>query len=694
MRLVRFPANALWLLGIWALFPQRSLTQDQGLVAWWKFDEGKGRQALDNVGHVQDKVLNNYEWVGGVSSSALKFDGFTTVVTREAQRVPRIEGNFSIEAWVAIQAYPWNWVAIVDQEKDQQAGYFFGIDSEGRLGLQLAVWGSWEECTSEVRVPLREWSHVAGTYDPASGIRLYVNGKSAGKLPVLGKITPAEDTGLQIGRSFKMLPPTALVREFVKFPASYSLDGILDELKIYNRTLSPEEVASAYTANKSAAPLALAARAWPPIPEGPKRFRAAYCQLKLYPEWDALWRTGPYSDVVVRFEDEPYKYVFWRGTNFEENLVTENGIWVGDQSFESGTRYGCAEHMSDKKNLHNYITVIENTDARVVLHWRYGLVDVVGNFSNVDPLTGWGDWADEYFYIYPDGVAVRHGTIHGTDEGYSFTEPTLLLEPGKKAEDYISLDAATIANMKGESRTYSWDPTCPPYPFPDQPAGANIAELNLKSIYKPFFIYQPGTMLGPYGNPHEARLEYSRFPTWNHWPVSQAPSDGRYALFPDRFASAAIMSPDPNKAWVEGPGSTKSTYFLFGLTKQPAGELATLARSWLQAPKLKIFGKSFTSEGYVTAQRAYVLEHGQEAKRSVLDFEIEASDDSPVVNPAFVIKGWGDVGATLKINGKAIARGKDFRWGHVYRLEGSDLVVWLRQESSRPVRVSLTPSRD
>ena len=35
----------------------------------------------------------------------------------------------------------------------------------------------------------------------------------------------------------------------------------------------------------------------------------------------------------------------------------------------------------------------------------------------IDDATGWSDWVDEYYYIYPDGIAIRHFIIHGeTDE--------------------------------------------------------------------------------------------------------------------------------------------------------------------------------------------------------------------------------------------------------------------------------------
>ena len=68
---------------------------------------------------------------------------------------------------------------------------------------------------------------------------------------------------------------------------------------------------------------------------------------------------------------------------------------------------------------------------------------------------------------------------------------------------------------------------------------------------------------------------------------------------------------------------------------------------------------------------------------------LDASDDSPVVNPAFVIKNWGREDAALRVNGKTIKRGKDFRFGHRHRLEGSDLIVWVKKSSIKPVRIKI-----
>ena len=74
-----------------------------------------------------------------------------------------------------------------------------------------------------------------------------------------------------------------------------------------------------------------------------------------------------------------------------------------------------------------------------------------------------------------------------------------------------------------------------------------------------------------------------------------------------------------------------------------------------------------------------------------LKFRLDGSADSPVLNPAFVIENWGPEGASLRLNGRAVPRGKDFRIGHIRRVNRYDLVVWVKIESNAPAAVELTP---
>jgi hypothetical protein len=97
---------------------------------------------------------------------------------------------------------------------------------------------------------------------------------------------------------------------------------------------------------------------------------------------------------------------------------------------------------------------------------------------------------------------------------------------------------------------------------------------------------------------------------------------------------------------------------------------------------------------YDPSQRAYLLDCGKEAES--IELKITASENSPVINPAFLINNWGTDDAILEVNGSKIDRGTDFRFGFYETLETDDhvewkdvLVVWVQMESFEPVKIKL-----
>jgi hypothetical protein len=666
----------------WAVCSVSASAADDGLVAWWKFNKDRKNVTFDSISRTRDAIKGNFKYVKGVSGTALKFDGFSSSVVRKASKTPHLGDEFTIEAWVALGAYPWNWSPIVSQEKDQKRGYYFGIDSQGHVGLRLSVEEKWLECKSEdtsglkVGLELKRWYHVAGVYDSASGIKIYIDGKVAGKLPIKGEVEFAPKTDLLIGRNHKKMAPTHPVRTWATYPSWYSFDGIMDEIKIYNRALNAKQITQVYTARQPENKPEFSPRSFPTVPET-GRFGAFYTKLKYYEEWDALWRTGEYSDIVVQFDDLPIKVMFWRGSRYSPCWVTENGKWMADQSRETGENWdapisrwevptGCCEHMSDAQCRFSHVRLIESSDARVVVHWRYALIDVLYRQSGVDPTTGWGYWGDEYYTIYPDGVGTRN-VLPG--EG-GWQETIFFNAPGTRPEDNCEPEAITLVNLKGQSRSYSWEHGYPKFDLP-KPI---IQMTNLKAKYRPFMIFRPGSGMEVFNV--EVRPEYSHFPWWNHWPVAQVISDGRHAQAPDRMAHSSL-------AW----GGPRDNVAVYGMTNKTAVSLLSLARSWIYPAELKVIAKEFDSEGYNFRERAYIIN----CKKTGGSFECEliASAESPLVNPAFVIKNWGDSDAGLKIDGRKVKRGKNFRFGHRHSFEGSDLIVWLKTESTKPVNISL-----
>lgn len=118
---------------------------------------------------------------------------------------------------------------------------------------------------------------------------------------------------------------------------------------------------------------------------------------------------------------------------------------------------------------------------------------------------------------------------------------------------------------------------------------------------------------------------------------------------------------------------------IYGFTRDKAAALRPLAKSWNQAPKV-IRAQGGRSHGYDKDQRAYVFS----AEADIISSGLEASHDSPVYNPCFVIKNWdGLAPAQLKINGQRVKPGRGFRQGIVRDTEGSPtLVIWIRREAT------------
>ncbi len=602
---------------------------DDAPVAWWNFDEvevervevkvvrGETFIPREVLSYVRESVSNRrqelygkyYEVVPGVSGKAVLLDGYTAYIEAQPRRSQQVSGAFSVEAWIALGAYPKHWCPIVDNQRDMHEGYFngyfFGIDALGRLMFRLATTGKNEQLVSSETLPLNEWKHVAGVYSPEDGMKIYIDGNLVGSRKVDDRFRPATSgISILIGKSRVKHRPFGTIRPHGTMEVFTFLDGIIDEIKIYDRGLSGREVAASYAENRTTQPPALPARVLPAGPEGPGRFGAINTTLKYYPGWDAPWHIGDNADVIVRFDETPCKFVFWHGTCYVPNWVTENGIWFNNAFDEGWNEHGSCEPMSDKRTLNSYVKIIESNDARVVVLWRYGLVDNWYRFAFVDPATGWGDWAEETYTIYPDMVGVRKNTLlsNAPRAAHEWQESIMVMGPGQRPDEVLELAALSLANIEGETHTYSWEHETPPF-RPEDPENANIQTVNTRSTYHPFSAIRPqdDPAIDIYAG--EIRRDVCVFPWWNHWPVAPRPTDGRYAMHADRASHASLSH------WNWGPYETTDNsmtkIMLNGLTTKSVGELVPLVKSWSNPAELRVRGSQFVSEGYDPTEMAY-----------------------------------------------------------------------------------------
>ena len=347
---------------------------------------------------------------------------------------------------------------------------------------------------------------------------------------------------------------------------------------------------------------------------------------------------------------------------------------------------GDCEPMSDKGCWNSHARIIENTPARAVVHWRCWLSNPDHHWANYNAATGWGDISDWYYYIYPDGVAVKRMRCYTSqpDSWYEWQETIAVLGEGQHPESVLAKSPVmTLVNAAGKSVDYDWNPEPPKPDFRDK----IIHFIHYTGRYSPFTI-QRFTGGDIYSG---ERNWYSVFPSWNHWPTAQVNSSGRNACFPDRAAHSSVSHlfwqlSGKQRGDVPYPGKDPD-----GRHDGPDAVSAQvgLANSWLQPPPLETISDCH-SLGYDESQRAYVLS----ATGAVPAVRIAASADHPIVNLCFVVKNWNcDDRATLDIDSQPHGEGTRFRQGigAVTRTGGNRWSCGSRCVARIPRRSRCTP---
>jgi hypothetical protein len=208
---------------------------DPSLLAHWRLDDGAGNIAVDASGNNHPGTLTNGPtWVSDApptrssNPGALAFDGIDDSVQIGNPTALNFGGQITLAAWVKPQASDGirNIVAH-GHSRNPNAEVFLRINNR-----RYQV-GSWNDANHLATIPipagdLNQWVHLVGVYDGATW-RLYRNGAQVA--------TRADTTGaVQVEAAWAIGSRGANAEGFFK--------GLLGDVRIYNRALSPAEIAA------------------------------------------------------------------------------------------------------------------------------------------------------------------------------------------------------------------------------------------------------------------------------------------------------------------------------------------------------------------------------------------------------------------------------------------------------------------
>jgi len=219
---------------------------NRSLIGYWNFENVLTNGTIyDNSSYANNGVMYNFlsnTTVAGKRGRALQFDGINGYVNISDD--PRyLPDNFTLEAWIKVDGNN-NGSAgtiIYHQDSNTNSGYRLEVRNNTKqvqFYIRYLVDNNLSWVTSNTSLTIGMWYHIATTFENISGyggqniMKIYING-------VLENITTTVSTPTQ---------PSYPIQIGVRQTSINKFNGTIDEVMIFNRALSPEEINASYQA--------------------------------------------------------------------------------------------------------------------------------------------------------------------------------------------------------------------------------------------------------------------------------------------------------------------------------------------------------------------------------------------------------------------------------------------------------------
>lgn len=224
-----------------ASFATTAAALDKDLVLYLSFDEGKG----DVVADQSDKgnhgtIMGDPIWTEGKYGKALEFNGSTDYVEVPMSASLEITGAVTVMAWIKIAPeYPnqyWGIAGVNRVGGQTEDAYYLNVGywNKEHDKVSLGIIGAGVKETpaqGKTAISQEVWAHAAGVFSPGKFMRVYLDGELDGEITSVPDEIHTAPTPLTVGAIFAS--------------TGYSLKGTIDEVRVYSRALTQEEIQNA-----------------------------------------------------------------------------------------------------------------------------------------------------------------------------------------------------------------------------------------------------------------------------------------------------------------------------------------------------------------------------------------------------------------------------------------------------------------
>ena len=203
---------------------------DPSLVLYLPSNEGEGDIVADASQYGNHGVIKAGKWTDGKFGKGLEFDMETSDVQIADSDSLDLADAFTLAVWIKGREVQEGYTRIIDKTQWPNSGYNICINESSRtLQCEFFNGGTGFSAVATTRLDDDQWHYVVGVFDSKSRtLKVYTDGALEKESKTDGTAPGVNEQDLHIG--------------YNGFQGDHRFNGIIDEVRIYDRALNEDEI--------------------------------------------------------------------------------------------------------------------------------------------------------------------------------------------------------------------------------------------------------------------------------------------------------------------------------------------------------------------------------------------------------------------------------------------------------------------